>query len=78
MLRQTKVAVSFVLIAFSLMMEGTPNANAGSQLPDSIKAGIAEKLFRLDCGRSLANDESVWTPGENVGPVSNSRLLAGL
>jgi N-acyl homoserine lactone hydrolase len=21
----------------------------------------------LDCGRSLANDESVWTPGENVG-----------
>jgi glyoxylase-like metal-dependent hydrolase (beta-lactamase superfamily II) len=21
----------------------------------------------LDCGHSLANDESVWTPGENVG-----------
>jgi N-acyl homoserine lactone hydrolase len=41
--------------------------NAGSKLPDPIKAGVAEKLFRLDCGRSLANDESVWTPGENVG-----------
>ena len=67
MLRQIKVAVSFVLLAFSLMMEGTPDANAGSKLPDPIKAGVADKLFRLDCGRSLANDESVWTPGENVG-----------
>ena len=67
MLRQTKAAVSFVLVAFSLMMEGTPDANAGSKLPDPIKAGVAEKLFRLDCGRSLANDESVWTPGENAG-----------
>jgi glyoxylase-like metal-dependent hydrolase (beta-lactamase superfamily II) len=65
MLRQTKVVVSFVLVAFSLMMEGT--ANAGSKLPDPINAGFTEKLFRLDCGRSLANDESVWTPGENVG-----------
>jgi N-acyl homoserine lactone hydrolase len=67
MLRQTKVAVSFVLVAFSFTMEGTPDANAGSKLPDPIKAGVAEKLFRLDCGRSLANDESVWTPGENAG-----------
>ena len=67
MLRPAKVAISFVLVAFSLMMVGTPDANAGSKLPDSIKAGFAEKLFRLDCGRSLANDESVWTPGENVG-----------
>jgi N-acyl homoserine lactone hydrolase len=67
MLRLGKVAVSFVLIAFSFMMEGTPDANAASKLPDPIKAGVAEKLLRLDCGRSLANDESVWTPGENVG-----------
>jgi glyoxylase-like metal-dependent hydrolase (beta-lactamase superfamily II) len=67
MLRQTKAAVSFVLVAFLLMIEGTPDANAGSKLPDPIKAGVAEKLFRLDCGHSLANDESVWTPGENVG-----------
>ena len=67
MLRQTKVAASFVLVAFLLMMKGMPDANAGSELPDPIKAGVAEKLFRLDCGRSLANDESVWTPGENVG-----------
>jgi glyoxylase-like metal-dependent hydrolase (beta-lactamase superfamily II) len=67
MLRQIKVAVSFVLVAFLLMMEGTPEANAGSKLPDPVKAGVAEELFRLDCGRSLANDESVWTPGENAG-----------
>jgi N-acyl homoserine lactone hydrolase len=67
MLRLAKVAVSFVLVAFSFMMEGTPDANAASKLPDPIKAGVVEKLFRLDCGRSLANDESVWTPGENVG-----------
>jgi N-acyl homoserine lactone hydrolase len=69
MLTQAKVApaLSFILVAFSLMMEGAPDANAGSKLPDPIKAGFAEKLFRLDCGRSLANDESVWTPGENVG-----------
>jgi glyoxylase-like metal-dependent hydrolase (beta-lactamase superfamily II) len=66
MLRQATVAVS-ALIAFSLMMETTRDANAGSQLPDPVKAGVAEKLFRLDCGHSLANDESVWTPGENVG-----------
>jgi glyoxylase-like metal-dependent hydrolase (beta-lactamase superfamily II) len=66
MLGPTKVAVSFVLVALSLMMEGTIT-NAESKLPDLINADVAEKLFRLDCGRSLANDESVWTPGENVG-----------
>src|SRR6516162_713835 len=64
---QAKIAVSFILVAFSLMMEGTPDANTGFKLPDPIKAGVVGKLYRLDCGRSLANDESVWTPGENVG-----------
>jgi glyoxylase-like metal-dependent hydrolase (beta-lactamase superfamily II) len=48
-------------------MEGTPEALAASKLPDPTRAGVAEKLFRVDCGRSLANDESVWTPGENAG-----------
>src|SRR6516225_11345335 len=67
MLRQTKMAASCVLVAVLLVIAGAPNANAGSGLPDVIKAGVTEKLFRLDCGRSLANDESVWTPGENVG-----------
>jgi glyoxylase-like metal-dependent hydrolase (beta-lactamase superfamily II) len=49
------------------MMEAPPDAKAGQKLPDPSNAGVAEKLFRLDCGRSLANDESVWTPGANVG-----------
>jgi N-acyl homoserine lactone hydrolase len=67
MLRRAKVAATFVLVAFSLMMEATPDEGAGSTLPDATEAGVADRLFRLDCGRSLANDESVWTPGENVG-----------
>ena len=67
MSRQTRVAMSFVMLAFMLMIEGMTDANAGSQLPDPINAGVAEKLYRLDCGHSIANDESVWTPGENVG-----------
>ena len=67
MLKAPKAALAFVLVALALMMEGTLDANADSKLPDPVKAGVAEKLFRLDCGRSVANDESVWTPGENVG-----------
>jgi N-acyl homoserine lactone hydrolase len=65
--RLAKVVATFVLVAFSLMVEAMPDASAGSTLPDAFQAGVAKKLFRLDCGRSLANDESVWTPGENVG-----------
>ena len=42
-------------------------ATADSRLPDPTKAGFADRLYRLDGGHSLANDESVWTPGENVG-----------
>ena len=37
------------------------------ELPNTSSAGFAEKLYRLDCGRSIANDESIWTPGENQG-----------
>src|SRR5271155_414728 len=67
MLRQTRVAAALGMLALMLMMEGTRDATARSALPDPINAGVAEKLYRLDCGHSLANDESVWTPGENVG-----------
>ena len=66
MLKPQRIAVAFVLVA-SLMVGATPGANADSKLPDPANASVAEKLFRLDCGGSLANDESVWTPGENVG-----------
>jgi glyoxylase-like metal-dependent hydrolase (beta-lactamase superfamily II) len=40
-----------------------PPAPAGP----SKDGAVAGRLYRIDCGHSLANDESVWTPGENVG-----------
>jgi N-acyl homoserine lactone hydrolase len=55
------------MLALMLMTQGTADANARFKLPDPINAGVTEKLYRLDCGHSLANDESVWTPGENGG-----------
>jgi glyoxylase-like metal-dependent hydrolase (beta-lactamase superfamily II) len=67
MLRQIRVALSLTVLLLMLFFQGTADASAGSELPDPIKAGVADKLYRLDCGHSLANDESVWTPGENVG-----------
>jgi N-acyl homoserine lactone hydrolase len=67
MSRQSSLAVSLLTLALTLMVAGMPDASAGSKLPDPTSAGVAERLYRLDCGHSLANDESVWTPGENVG-----------
>jgi len=40
---------------------------SSQELPNPSSAGFVEKLYRLDCGRSLANDQSVWTPGEHQG-----------
>ena len=67
MLKQTSVVVSLAMLALMLLFQGTTDANANSKLPDPIMAGVADKLYRLDCGHSLARDESVWTPGENIG-----------
>jgi N-acyl homoserine lactone hydrolase len=67
MSRQARITASIGMLVLVLMLDGTGVANAGTKLPDPIRAGVAEKLYRLDCGRSLANDESVWTPAENVG-----------
>ena len=67
MSKHMRTAILSILAAFSLLMDGTLTATADSKLPDPARAGFAEKLYRLDCGHSLANDESVWTPGENVG-----------
>jgi N-acyl homoserine lactone hydrolase len=50
-----------------MSLDSTLTATADSRLPDVTGAGFADKLYRLDGGHSLANDESVWTPGENVG-----------
>jgi N-acyl homoserine lactone hydrolase len=67
MLKLARIAASLSIFAFILIVQGTKDANASSKLPDPINAGLAERLYRVDCGHSLANDESVWTPGENVG-----------
>ncbi len=64
---QTKMAASFAMLALMVMSGGAADAKALSKLPDPAKAAVAERLYRLDCGHSLANDESVWTPGANVG-----------
>jgi N-acyl homoserine lactone hydrolase len=61
------VVTTMLVLVFSVMVEGTPAADAGSRLPDPLNAGVASRLYRLDCGHSLAVDQSVWTPGENVG-----------
>jgi N-acyl homoserine lactone hydrolase len=67
MLRKARVAIPVVMLTFVLMMAAGADASAGAKLPDPANAAVADKLYRLDCGHSLANDESVWTPGENVG-----------
>ena len=67
MLRQASATVVVVMLTCMLTLEAGTEALAGSKLPDPSNAAVAEKLYRLDCGHSLANDESVWTPGENIG-----------
>jgi N-acyl homoserine lactone hydrolase len=67
MLKRARTAILSFLAAVSLLVDGPLIATAEVRLPDATRAGFAEKLYRLDCGHSLANDESVWTPGENVG-----------
>jgi N-acyl homoserine lactone hydrolase len=67
MLRHLRVAASIALLSVILIVQIMNDAKARSQLPVATNAGVADKLYRLDCGHSLANDESVWTPGENVG-----------
>jgi N-acyl homoserine lactone hydrolase len=64
MMENTKGAIISIVAASLLSIGTTPSATAD---PDPANASFADKLYRLDCGRSLANDESVWTPGKNVG-----------
>jgi len=53
-------------MAVSALLASLPfSAAASATLTE--KSGVADRLYRIDCGHSLANDESVWTPGENIG-----------
>jgi glyoxylase-like metal-dependent hydrolase (beta-lactamase superfamily II) len=67
MIKHARTAAISILVASWFSMGSTGVAAADSKLPDPATAGFAEKLYRVDCGHSLANDESVWTPGENAG-----------
>ena len=60
-----------------MSLDTTLTKTADSTLPDATRAGFAEKLYRLDGGHSLANDELVWTPGENSDAASHSHRRAG-
>jgi glyoxylase-like metal-dependent hydrolase (beta-lactamase superfamily II) len=52
--------LSFVLASFA-------NVHDLSATDNGKPASTIDRLYRMDCGHSLANDESVWTPGENKG-----------
>ncbi len=52
--------LSFVLASFA-------NVHDLSATDNGKPASTIDRLYRVDCGHSLANDESVWTPGENKG-----------
>ena len=67
MIKRARDTIVSIMLACLLSIGGTRIATGASKLPDPATAGFAEKLYRLDCGHSLANDELVWTPGENVG-----------
>jgi N-acyl homoserine lactone hydrolase len=67
MVNHARAAIISMVVGSSLLMGGARAAIADSRLPDPSTAAFAEELYRLDCGHSLANDESVWTPGENIG-----------
>lgn len=65
MIRTRYLAPACGLLLLSLLA-GAAIVSAQA-LPNATSAGFVDKLYRLDCGRSLANDESIWTPGENQG-----------
>ena len=50
-----------------MLADSMLTATTKLKLPAAGAAGFADKLYRLDGGHSLANDELVWTPGKNVG-----------
>jgi N-acyl homoserine lactone hydrolase len=67
MWRPLRLTAPFCLFSVMFVLQVAREVNAADQLPDALSAGVAERLYRLDCGHSVANDESIWTPGENAG-----------
>ena len=65
MIRKRYLGTACGLLLLSLLADTA--IVSSRELPNTSSAGFADKLYRLDCGRSIANDESIWTPGENQG-----------
>ncbi len=59
---RSRPTAMFVAAALFVMPESAMLAEDGAT-----PTGTIDKLYHIDCGHSLANDESVWTPGQNVG-----------
>jgi N-acyl homoserine lactone hydrolase len=66
MKRPSTLSKAALGMALGVLLAGLPLSGAASATLTE-KSGVADRLYRIDCGHSLANDESVWTPGENIG-----------
>jgi glyoxylase-like metal-dependent hydrolase (beta-lactamase superfamily II) len=61
-----RLCVASAISILALLPASTSLAGSASASGINSSSTI-DRLYRLDCGHSRANDESVWTPGENVG-----------
>jgi len=66
MKRPSTLSKAALGMAVGVLLAGPPLSGAATATLTE-KSGVADRLYRIDCGHSLANDESVWTPGENIG-----------
>jgi N-acyl homoserine lactone hydrolase len=67
MFLRTSLSTAILGLAFAWLTTGSALSAPPAPAGPSKDGAVAERLYRIDCGHSLANDESVWTPGANVG-----------
>ncbi len=60
-------SLSAIAAVLSVALASLANVSDLSATDSGKPASTIDRLYRVDCGHSLANDESVWTPGENKG-----------
>ncbi len=60
-------SLSATAAVLSVALASLANVSDLSATDSGKSASTIDRLYRVDCGHSLANDESVWTPGENKG-----------
>lgn len=65
--RRQIMKVPFAMAEITCLMLFAALAPQLSATEAKTPAATIDRLYRVDCGHSLANDESVWTPGENKG-----------